>query len=74
MNSTNEGVLCSANETNVFLKNVSAEYGNRWRDFGIFCVYVIFSVAATVGLYWLARVPKREFGGEITQSAENEKS
>lgn len=60
MGSTTECVFCSANETNIFLKSVSAEYGNRWRNFGIFLVYVVFNVAATVGLYWLARVPKRE--------------
>lgn len=58
MNSTTECVFCSGNETNIFLKGVSAEYGDRWRNFGIFLVYVIFNVAAAVGLYWLARVPK----------------
>lgn len=27
-------------------------------DFGIFLVYLVFNVAAAVGLYWLAKVPK----------------
>ena len=58
MDSTTECVFCSGSDTNIFLKGVSAEYGDRWRNFGIFVVYVIFNVAAAVGLYWLARVPK----------------
>ena len=60
MSSTTECVFCSANETNIFLKSVSADYGDRWRNFGIVLVYVIFNIGATVGFYWLARVPKRE--------------
>jgi len=58
MSSTTECVFCSGSETNVFLKGVSSEYGDRWRNFGILWVYVIFNVAAAVGFYWLARVPK----------------
>ena len=58
MNSTSECVFCSVSETNTFLKGVSAEYGDRWRNLGIFWVYVVFNIVAAVGLYWLARVPK----------------
>ncbi|KAL8989589.1 MAG: hypothetical protein Q9177_001554 [Variospora cf. flavescens] len=58
MNSTSECVFCSGSETNMFLAGVSAVYGDRWRNLGIFWVYVIFNVGAAVGLYWLARVPK----------------
>lgn len=58
MNSTTECVFCSGSETNIYLRDVSAEYGDRWRKFGIFLIYVIFNAAAAVGLYWLARVPK----------------
>ena len=60
MNSTTECVFCSGSETNIFLKGVSAEYGDRWRNFAIFLIYVVFNVGAAVGLYWLARVPKGE--------------
>lgn len=58
MNSTTECVFCTGSKTNTFLKGVSAEYEDRWRNLGIFLVYVIFNIAAAVGLYWLARVPK----------------
>lgn len=58
MRSTTECVFCSGSETNIFLRDVSAEYGDRWRNFGIFLIYVVFNVAAAVWLYWLARVPK----------------
>ena len=58
MNSTTECVFCSGSETNIFLKSVSSEYGDRWRNFGILWVYVLVNVAGAVGLYWLARVPK----------------
>ncbi|KAL8651923.1 MAG: hypothetical protein Q9210_002992 [Variospora velana] len=52
MNSTTECIFCSGSETNIFLEDVSAVYGDRWRNLGI------FNVGAAVGLYWLARVPK----------------
>jgi len=60
MSSTTECVFCSGSDTNVFLRSVSAEYGDRWRNLGIFVVYIIFNVAAAVGLYWLVRVPKEK--------------
>jgi ATP-binding cassette subfamily G (WHITE) protein 2 (PDR) len=58
MNSTTECVFCTGSDTNVFLRGVSADYSDRWRNFGICWVYVVFNVAAAVGLYWFARVPK----------------
>lgn len=58
LNSTIECVFCSGSETNIFLAGVAAEYEDRWRNLGIFMVYVMFNAAAAVGLYWLARVPK----------------
>jgi ABC-type multidrug transport system permease subunit len=58
VNSTTECVFCSGSETNIFLKGVSAEYDDRWRNCGIFLVYITFNVAAAVVIYWLARVPK----------------
>lgn len=58
MDSVAECVFCSGSKTNIFLKGVSAEYGDRWRNFGILWVYVIVNVAGAIGLYWLARVPK----------------
>jgi ATP-binding cassette, subfamily G (WHITE), member 2, PDR len=57
--STTECVFCSGSDTNVFLESVSAKYEDRWRNFGIFWVYIVFNIAAAVGLFWLTRVPKR---------------
>jgi ATP-binding cassette subfamily G (WHITE) protein 2 (PDR) len=66
MNSTTECVFCTGSDTNIFLTGVSSEYGDRWRNFGIFLVYVVFNVAAAIGLYWLARVPKRKNRSKLT--------
>ncbi|KAF4991484.1 hypothetical protein FGRMN_7795 [Fusarium graminum] len=49
---------CPIKETNVYLEAVSSEYSDRWRNFGILWVYVIFNVVGALGLYWLARMPK----------------
>ncbi|KAL8673294.1 MAG: hypothetical protein Q9168_002292 [Polycauliona sp. 1 TL-2023] len=62
LNSTIECVFCTGSDTNVFLASVSAVYGDRWRNLGIFVVYIGFNVAGAVGLYWLARVPKGRKG------------
>lgn len=54
-----ECVFCTGSQTNIFLKSVSAEYGDRWRNLGIVWVYVVFNLVATVIFYWLVRVPKK---------------
>jgi ATP-binding cassette subfamily G (WHITE) protein 2 (PDR) len=59
MNSTTSCKFCTGNDTDIFLKSVSSEYEDRWRNFAITWVYILFNVAAAIGLYWLARVPKR---------------
>jgi ABC-type multidrug transport system permease subunit len=66
MASTTECVFCAGNDTNVFLKSVSADYGDRWKNFGIFCVYIVFNIMAAIGLFWLARVPKAK-GMEVVK-------
>lgn len=58
MNSTTECMFCTGSDTNVFLKSVSSEYQDRWRNFGIVWAYIVFNAVAAIGLYWLARVPK----------------
>ncbi|RMD43205.1 hypothetical protein DV735_g1891, partial [Chaetothyriales sp. CBS 134920] len=72
VNSTSECVFCTGSETNLFLKGVSSDYGERWRNFGIFLVYVVFNVAMAIALYWLARVPrmKREKREEILKDSQ----
>lgn len=57
--SSSECSYCAMDSTNVFLAGVNANYDNRWRNFGFLWAYVAFNVVAAIGLYWLARVPKR---------------
>ncbi|EXJ89900.1 ATPase [Capronia epimyces CBS 606.96] len=54
--------FCPVASTNVFLASISADYADRWRNFGIMFAYILFNIAAALGLYWLARVPKRGLG------------
>jgi ABC-type multidrug transport system permease subunit len=56
--STSECIFCSGNDTNVFLETVSANYDDRWRNIGIFLVYIIFNMSAAPVLFWLTKVPK----------------
>ncbi|KAF4122564.1 ABC-type branched-chain amino acid transport system, ATPase component [Geosmithia morbida] len=49
---------CPLAKTNTFLAGISANFDNRWRDFGIGMVYIIFNIAASLVLYWLVRMPK----------------
>ncbi|KAF5552562.1 ATPase [Fusarium phyllophilum] len=50
---------CPMADTNTFLKGINVSFDNRWRDFGLLWVYVVFNCAAAVAIYWLARVPRR---------------
>lgn len=60
---------CTYDSTNVFLTGVSASYSNSWRDYGILWGYIIFNTFAAVGLYWLARVPKKSKSKKEEKSA-----
>ncbi|KAM0432459.1 hypothetical protein ACHAQK_009684 [Fusarium lateritium] len=51
---------CTIGDTNVFLAGVRSDYGDRWRNFGLLWVYIIFNIFAALGLYWLVRVPKNK--------------
>ena len=53
--------FCPLADTNAFLTAISSEYANRWRDFGLLMVYLIFNIVGALFLYWLARVPKNTF-------------
>ena len=52
--------FCTANNTNVYLAQLSSQYSTRWRNFGIMWAFVIFNVFAALGLYWYARVPRKQ--------------
>lgn len=56
---TTECGYCPMASTNAFLKGITVDFNNRWRDFGILWAYVIFNAAAAVFLYWVVRVPKK---------------
>ncbi|RFU28656.1 hypothetical protein B7463_g7693, partial [Scytalidium lignicola] len=50
---------CSMSSTNTFLASVFSFYDQRWRNFGLMWVYILFNVFAAVMIYWLARVPRK---------------
>ncbi|RSL98617.1 hypothetical protein CDV31_012519 [Fusarium ambrosium] len=56
---TNDCQYCPMATTDQFLSQFDMAYDNRWRNFGIGWVFIIFNIAATCGLYWLVRVPRR---------------
>ena len=55
---TSDCRYCTIEDTNVFLNALGAKYDDRWRNFGLLIVYIVFNVFAALGMYWLARVPK----------------
>ena len=58
--STTECEFCPISDTNSFLSVLKAEYGDRWRNFGILWGYVLFNAVMAVVIYWGARVPRRD--------------
>lgn len=50
---------CTVRDTNAFLAGVNSYYGQRWRNFGLMWVFIVFNIFAAIGIYWLARVPKK---------------
>ncbi|KAK1248495.1 hypothetical protein MKX08_006715 [Trichoderma sp. CBMAI-0020] len=57
--STTECVYCSISETNTYLASIGSHYSERWRNFGLIWVYIVFNIFAALGVYWLARMPKK---------------
>ncbi|KAG5929200.1 ZEB2-regulated ABC transporter 1 [Claviceps africana] len=60
--------FCSISETNKFLASVSSDYQDRWRNFGLLWIYVLFNILAAMFVYWLVRVPKNKLGGKKTET------
>ncbi|KAK4494347.1 hypothetical protein PRZ48_014645 [Zasmidium cellare] len=50
---------CPLANTNEFLSNINADFGRRWRNFGLMWAYICFNLAMTLFLYWAFRVPKK---------------
>ncbi|KAI9927870.1 hypothetical protein ASPWEDRAFT_157610 [Aspergillus wentii DTO 134E9] len=57
-NATSQCEYCPIAKTDVFLASVNSHWDDAWRNFGLMWVYIAFNIAAAVGVYWLARVPK----------------
>lgn len=51
--------FCPVATTDAYLANVNISYSDRWRNYGLFWIYIVFNVVGALALYWLARVPKR---------------
>lgn len=58
IDSTTACEYCSVSDTNIFLLGLNSKYSNRWRNFGLLWVYIIFNICGAIFLYWLTRVPK----------------
>ncbi|CDO96350.1 unnamed protein product [Kluyveromyces dobzhanskii CBS 2104] len=56
---TDECSFCRISSTNAFLSSFQSSYHRRWRNFGIFIVFIVFNWAGCIFFYWLARVPKK---------------
>ncbi|KAL4934312.1 pleiotropic drug resistance family ABC transporter [Aspergillus undulatus] len=57
-NATDECTFCQISSTDTFLAQVSSDFNDAWRNFGLMWVYIVFNIFAAVFIYWLARVPK----------------
>ncbi|SPO07503.1 probable ABC1 transport protein [Cephalotrichum gorgonifer] len=66
---TDQCHYCPMASTDTFLTAVKAEYGDRWRNFGIMWAYIIFNACGALVVYWLVRVPKKGglFGKKKTE-------
>ncbi|OJJ70038.1 hypothetical protein ASPBRDRAFT_56781 [Aspergillus brasiliensis CBS 101740] len=51
--------FCPLSNTNDYLSTVNIRFDDRWRNFAIVLVYVVFNVGAALAVYRLVRVPKK---------------
>ena len=58
-NDTERCKFCQLSNTNDYLDTVNIRYEDRWRNFGIVTVYILFNIMGALFVYWLVRVPKR---------------
>lgn len=64
---TSDCSYCTILETNTFLAQSGVDYADRWRNFGLLWVYIVFNVFGALFLYWLTRVPKGKKKEEKTK-------
>jgi ABC-type multidrug transport system ATPase subunit len=55
-NATSGCEYCSLSSADQYLAGRKIEWGDRWRNYGIFCCYFIFNILAAITLYYLFRV------------------
>ncbi|KAK4209948.1 putative ATP-binding cassette transporter [Rhypophila decipiens] len=55
---------CAMSVADEFMAMADIYWGDRWRNFGIMWVYIVFNIGAAVVLYYLFRVKKWGFGGK----------
>lgn len=55
-------LFCPVASTDTYLATLDIHYSERWRNFGLIWVYVVFNVFAALAAYWLMRVPKKRLG------------
>ncbi|RAL15135.1 uncharacterized protein BO97DRAFT_421926 [Aspergillus homomorphus CBS 101889] len=48
-------VFCAVTDMNTVLAEMGVDVSMRWRDLGLFAVYVAANIAGTFGMYWLTR-------------------
>ncbi|KAE8353295.1 ABC-2 type transporter-domain-containing protein [Aspergillus coremiiformis] len=58
LDATADCAFCTVSKTDTFLAQISSNFNDAWRNFGLMWVYIVFNIGAAVFIYWLARVPK----------------
>ncbi|KAL8290132.1 hypothetical protein RQP46_003071 [Phenoliferia psychrophenolica] len=51
--------ICTASTGDAYLEQLGMSFDTAWRNWGLIWAYIAFNVAGAIGLYWLARVPKK---------------
>ncbi|KAE8379057.1 ABC-2 type transporter-domain-containing protein [Aspergillus bertholletiae] len=55
---TESCAYCSLSTADQYLSSVHMNWNERWRNFGLFWIYIVFDIAAAVALYYIFRVKK----------------
>lgn len=56
---TSSCAYCTVAGTSTFLASVSSFFDERWRNYGLLWVYVVFNAVGALFLYWLLRIPRK---------------
>ncbi|KAK4448665.1 ABC transporter-like protein [Podospora aff. communis PSN243] len=55
---------CTISVADQFLASVDIFWSERWRNFGLMWVYIVFNIAVAIGAYYVFRVKRWNFGGK----------